>query len=302
MRKLIIVHFKRFWFRWETFAVTLWNLLLGLLSAYLASQLYFDRGFNSSHNDFVYFYLLFTVLSLCGTMSAVLLMETANLNSGALRNYLLGGYTKTQIVVSKFFVNTVFGMMQGLLFVLPVVIMKMAKDMTLTFLLSAVLLHAAVSGVSMIGLLLAERPSVAAVCCIFGFFFLAAGSVRGAKALDEPQYKYSFTYSMNEVDEMPNLFYVSEPERTVLEAAVRLDPMQPVYEYIMWYLPITDLDYDRWEMFVAPNKMAEMEKAQYGEKMQRHKNRIRLLPYYQLIVLAVTGICGTLIFRKRNLK
>ena len=55
-------------------------------------------------------------------------------------------------------------------------------------------------------------------------------------------------------------------------------------------------------MFVAPNKMAEMEKAQYGEKMQRHKNRIRLLPYYQLIVLAVTGICGTLIFRKRNLK
>ena len=42
MRNLIRIHCKRFLFRWETFAVTLLNILLMVIGV-LAARLMFDR-------------------------------------------------------------------------------------------------------------------------------------------------------------------------------------------------------------------------------------------------------------------
>ena len=300
MRNLVLVHCKRFFFRWETFAVTVWNLLMSFLSAYTASEVYFDQMSNQNYPPL---FLAFIVLSLCGTMTSVILMENVNLSSGALRNITLGGYTKTQIFISKFIVIALFGLVEGCLFILPTAALHIARDMTATFIISNVMMYAAVSCVSMTAILLTERQSAAAACCIFGLFLLTVGSIQGANSLDEKEMKYSYSFTNpNELDAAPNLYYVPSPKREILEQAIRLSPMLPINEFVLWYMPLSELEYERWDTFVAPNKMAEISKTQFGEKMYRHKGRISLLPYYQISVLTVFCIGGTLIFRKRNLK
>lgn len=187
MRNLIRVHCKRFFFRWETYALTLWNLFLGMVSLYLASVLYWDYG-ASSRTGFIWFFLLFYVLALGGTIAGVTSMETNNLSSGGLRNLVLGGYSKVQIFISKYLVMTLFGAVQGALFIAPVTFLRVAGDYAVGLLISSILVFAAFACAIMACCLMTDRQTTAVLCCFFGAALLAAGAVYGASALDQPEY------------------------------------------------------------------------------------------------------------------
>ncbi len=301
MRNLIRIHCKRFLFRWEAIAASLINLMIGIVSAVFIPSMYMDR-FSGSE----YFFPIFYFASLSCTMVSVILMEVNTLSHGTLRNQLIAGYTKVQIFLSKYIADFAYGILQGILMMFMLPFSGIAGKYTILFAVSLVLIHGVVSCIVLTFCMLSERRTTSALLCIACLLIMALGTVQITGRLDANQYFYELSRKDYEtVEKTENLFYISSPNRDVLEQVVRINPMQPIYEYAIWYLPNTfynkdyytknhdRLDYDP----VYRSQWADIE-AEY----QRHTNRLSVFPYYQAGFLMFLCAGGALIFRKRNLK
>ena len=114
---------------------------------------------------------------------------------------------------------------------------------------------------------------------LIGTALLAAGAVYGASALDQPEYIYSRAdNSIEELELMPNSFYVRTPKRELLEHALRLNPVQPVYEYNAWYFAQDAAADGRLKAIAEYDALAGVQLTELGQKSARHLARIRVLP------------------------
>lgn len=305
MRNLIRMHCKRFLFRWETFAVTLMNLLLMLISFFAASFLYEpDLIFN---DQFFGFMRVTTIISVALTMVAVIFIEINTLATGAVRNPLIAGYTKTQVFLSKFIAVGVFSMIEGAIFLIPPVLASTWNDKPVQYVCAMLLVYAAVSCIAMTVCLVTDRPTVYVVVlmgCLIGLFFggkLASTGLDNEKVLPvTPQH-----------DTMDNPWYVPSPQRDILEQCVRLNPLQPIDEYYNWYL--LERDTVCYSIKSMQDTFETIENESYKEyyrimipelkeSLDRHDTRIALFPLYQTAFLLLFAGGGAVVFRKRNLK
>lgn len=305
MRNLIRVHFKRYLFRWEVAAVTIWNLMLSCISVFLATQLYLsDVPFEKA--QFSKLFAVFLALSLGATLTSVIFMESANFSSGALRNFLLGGYTKAQVFLSKYLVTGIFGAIQGALFLLPVTVLKIEKEYTAFFFLSILLTYIAVSCIAVTGFLLTPRQTLITLCTILGLLLLTSASNLGTSALDIEEFYYAPSQTNpTKIESTRDFDYVPSPARDVLEQTIRILPMQAVNEHILWYIPLNMeylTYYERTSSNEQEDTLMKLRKQQTEAYLNRHLRRIRVLPCYQLAAIIIIAAGGTLLFRKRNLK
>jgi len=305
MRNLIRMHCKRFLFRWETFAVTLVNLLLMLLCFLAAWKLYEP---DLVYNDvFFGFMRVTTIISVALTMSAVIFIEINTLATGAVRNPLIAGYTKTQVFLSKFIAVGVFSMIEGAMFLIPPVLANPWNDKPVQYVLSMLLVYAAVSCIAMTVCLLTDRPTVYVVLCIGCLIGLLFGGKLASNILDEGK-----VLPVNpEHDTIDNPWYVPSPQRDILEQCVRLNPLQPIDEYFDWYL--LERDTVCYSIKSMQDTFETIESESYKEyyrimipelkeSLKRHDSRIALFPLYQAAFLILFAGGGAVIFRKRNLK
>lgn len=312
MRNLILVHCKRFFFRWEAFAVTLFNLFLSVCSIMFAVLLY--DPVSIIYIDFHQIIYAVTIVSLCCTAAAVTFIEINTLSTGAARNLLIAGYSKAQVFLSKYVAVAVFSVMQGAILFVPLVIANDVTEIPVRLTVSMLLMYAAVSCILMTVCLLSDRPTVYTVIAI-GFLVLCnAGGNTFSRLLAHPQYvEVNLDPDTKTLVQFDDPKYVSSPAREIIDQALCMNPVQPIFEYYEWYLQIGDsIDYQKsiqtFEMQIAESKDDDQRKAiqtemeNYKLKYGSHLNRIVVFPYYQISVLAVFCIGGTLIFRKRNLK
>ncbi len=298
MRNLIRIHCKRFLFRWDAYAVTLINIMIGIISAIFIPQMYTDE-FQGSEYFFPFFYLV----SLVCTMASVITIEVNTLNNGTLRNQLIAGYTKTQIFLSKFIADFFYGILQGILMMLALSFSGMAGEYTIPFAVSLILVYGVVSCIVLTFCMLSERRTTSVLICIVCLFTMMLGGIQIACRLDTNQYIYELSRKDHEtIVQTENLHYISSPGRDILEQAVRVNPMQPIYEFQLWYLPRDIFFYtknsDRLEYDPVYPLQWKVIEAEY----QRHTNRLSVFPYYQAGFLIFLCAGGTLIFRKRSLK
>ena len=312
MRNLVLVHCKRFLFRWETFAVTLLNLFLGVCSTIFAVILY--DPLSISYFDFNTIIYAVTVVSLCCTAAAVIFIEINTLSTGAARNLLIAGYSKAQVFLSKYIAVALFSVMQGVIVYVPLVIANSVTEIPVRLMVSMLLMYAAVSCILMTVCLLSDRPTVYTVIAI-GFLVLCnAGGNTFSRLLAQPQYvEVNLDPDTKTLARFDNPKYVSSPEREIIDQALCLNPVQPIFEYFEWYFQIhRPYDYHKsiqsFEMKIAESKddnqreAIQTEMENYKLKYGSHLNRIEVFPYYQTTFLIAFGIGGALVFRKRNLK
>lgn len=301
MRNLIRNHCKRFLFRWEAIAASLINLMIGIVSAVFIPPMYTDRFFGSE-----YFFPAFYLASLFCTMVSVILMEVNTLNNGTIRNQLIAGYTKVQIFLSKYITDFAYGVIQGILMMFMLPFSGIAGKYTILFAVSLVLIHGVVSCIVLTFCMLSERRTTSALLCVACLLIMALGTVQITGRLDANQYFYELSRKDYEtVEKTENLFYISSPNRDILEQVARINPMQPIYEYTIWYLPHT---YYQTNYYTKNNSRMDYDpvyRSQWPDieaEYQRHTQRMAVFPYYQAGFLMFLCAVGALIFRKRNLK
>ena len=297
MRNLIRIHFKRFLFRWETIAASLINIFLGIFSAIFIPEMYTD-AFSGSE----YFYPALYLTSLSVTMSSVIMMESNSLNNGTIRNQLIAGYTKLQVYMSKYITDLIYGIIQGVLMMWILPFSGIADDYSILFAVSLILIYGAVSCIVMTFCMLSDRRATSVLICIACLFTLMLGGINIAKRLDTQKYIYESSRDHETVVKTENLFYIDSPIRDVLEQAVRSNPMQPVYEYILWYLPRDEFYYTPNEVRMDYDPVYNLQWKQIEAEYQRHIGRLNVFPIYQISFIAAVCNVGAIIFRKRNLK
>ena len=302
VRNLIRVHCKRFFFRWETFAVTLWNLLLTFLCIYFVVLLP-EKMLHMST-----IVLTAGVISAACTAAAVISIEISTLSTGAVRNMLIAGHTKGQIYLSKYLTVGVFGIVQGALFLIPAVLYGDWVETPVLFTATTLLVYAALACIAMTACLITDRPTVSVVVCIGCVFGLLFGGTAISSRLDKVRYNVESRYPLI-VNENP--WYIPAPQRDGLELFLRANPVYPYVEYCEWYFGGVKILYDTlnspWASADANDNPLLVEYYQLIEdqnksQLQRHTERLQLFPLYQTAFLVLFACCGMIIYRKRNLK
>ncbi len=308
MRNLIRIHCKRFWFRWETFAVTMLNLLLAVI-CFLAASFLYESG-SIRNNEFFSIMRVTTIISVAFTLAAVIFIEINTLATGAIRNSLIAGYTKTQVFLSKFIAVGVFSIVQGTLFLLPPMFANKWIDLPVQYVVSMLLVYIAVSCIAMTVCLVSDRPTIYVVVCIGCLIGLMFGGRLIAVDLSRSRYSYIDIEQGTLVTE-DNMWYVSSPKREILEQCIRFNPVQPIEDYCVWYFEnINSIRFSIDNMKRAEGEVqseVEKEKAQLvlkeiEDKYQLYMKRMQLFPIYQTVFLLLLAGGGAVIFRKRNIK
>ena len=308
MRNLIRVHCKRFWFRWETFAVTMLNLLLVVI-CFLAASFLYESG-SLRNNGFFFIMRVTTIISVAFTLTAVIFIEINTLATGAIRNPLIAGYTKTQIFLSKFIAVGVFSIVQGSLFLIPPMLANKWIDRPVQYVVSMLLVYAAVSCIAMTVCLISDRPTIYVVVCIGCLIGLMFGGRMIAANLSSSRYS-SIDIEQGTLVTEENMWYVSSPKREILEQCIRFNPVQPIEDYCVWYFEnMNSIHFSIDSMKRAEEGMqseVEKEKSQLilkviEDQYQIYTNRMQLFPIYQTAFLLLLAGGGAVIFRKRNLK
>lgn len=308
MRNLIRIHCKRFWFRWETFAVTMLNLLLAVI-CFLAASFLYESG-SIRNNEFFSIMRVTTIISVAFTLAAVIFIEINTLATGAIRNSLIAGYTKTQVFLSKFIAVGVFSIVQGTLFLLPPMFANKWIDLPVQYVVSMLLVYIAVSCIAMTVCLVSDRPTIYVVVCIGCLIGLMFGGRLIAVDLSRSRYSY-IDIEQGTLVTVDNMWYVSSPKREILEHCIRFNPVQPIEDYCVWYFEnINSIRFSIDNMKRAEGEVqseVEKEKAQLvlkeiEDKYQLYMKRMQLFPIYQTVFLLLLAGGGAVIFRKRNLK
>lgn len=308
MRNLIRIHCKRFWFRWETFAVTMLNLLLAVI-CFLAASFLYESG-SIRNNEFFSIMRVTTIISVAFTLAAVIFIEINTLATGAIRNSLIAGYTKTQVFLSKFIAVGVFSIVQGTLFLLPPMFANKWIDLPVQYVVSMLLVYIAVSCIAMTVCLVSDRPTIYVVVCIGCLIGLMLGGRLIAVDLSRSRYSY-IDIEQGTLVTVDNMWYVSSPKREILEHCIRFNPVQPIEDYCVWYFEnINSIRFSIDNMKRAEGEVqseVEKEKAQLvlkeiEDKYQLYMKRMQLFPIYQTVFLLLLAGGGAVIFRKRNIK
>lgn len=308
MRNLIRIHCKRFWFRWETFAVTMLNLLLAVI-CFLAASFLYESG-SIRNNEFFSIMRVTTIISVAFTLAAVIFIEINTLATGAIRNSLIAGYTKTQVFLSKFIAVGVFSIVQGTLFLLPPMFANKWIDLPVQYVVSMLLVYIAVSCIAMTVCLVSDRPTIYVVVCIGCLIGLMFGGRLIAVDLSRSRYSY-IDIEQGTLVTVDNMWYVSSPKREIMEHCIRFNPVQPIEDYCVWYFEnINSIRFSIDNMKRAEVEVqseVEKEKAQLvlkeiEDKYQLYMKRMQLFPIYQTVFLLLLAGGGAVIFRKRNIK
>lgn len=309
MRNLIRIHCKRFLFRWETFAVTMLNLLLTVI-CFLAASFLYESG-SIRNNEFSSIMRVTTIISIAFTLTAVIFIEINTLATGAIRNPLIAGYSKTQIFLSKFIAVGVFSIVQGALFLIPPMVANKWIDRPVQYVVSMLLVYVAVSCIAMTVCLLSDRPTIYVVVCIGCLIGLMFGGRMIAANLSRSRYSYIGIEQGTLVTE-ENMWYVSSPKRGILEQCIRFNPVQPIEDYCVWYFDNMNsirfsMDNMMKQAEEATQSEVEIEQAQLileeiEDKYLIYTTRMELFPIYQTAFLLLLAGGGAVIFRKRNLK
>lgn len=308
MRNLIRIHCKRFWFRWETFAVTMLNLLLAVI-CFLAASFLYESG-SIRNNEFFSIMRVTTIISVAFTLAAVIFIEINTLATGAIRNSLIAGYTKTQVFLSKFIAVGVFSIVQGTLFLLPPMFANKWIDLPVQYVVSMLFVYIAVSCIAMTVCLVSDRPTIYVVVCIGCLIGLMFGGRLIAVDLSRSRYSY-IDIEQGTLVTVDNMWYVSSPKREILEHCIRFNPVQPIEDYCVWYFEnINSIRFSIDNMKRAEGEVqseVEKEKAQLvlkeiEDKYQLYMKRMQLFPIYQTVFLLLLAGGGAVIFRKRNIK
>ena len=310
MRNLFFVHCRRFLFRWESFAVTLVNILLAVFAVLNTTMGFFAlKGFMPA----------IILISLCCTAAAVTFIELSTISTGAIRNPMISGYSKGIVFLSKFFAISLFSAAEGAICIVPPVLTANLGSEPITetpalFTFTILLMFAAVCCISMTVCLLFEHPTVSVIICIGALAGIFFGGKQAAIALDFPQYILDVDYENDVVNTIPNLGYIGAPKRDVYDQLLKCSPVQPLNEYERyWEYRNTDalyrnnLEAEMQRAALHPEQKVHAENARLNleivnARIENHAGRIALFPVYQCAVLSAVCIAGTLIFRKRNLK
>ena len=306
MRNLIRIHCKRFLFRWETFAVTLLNILLMVIGV-LAARLMFDP--ETMNFDFYSLIHVITLVSVLAVLTAVIFIEINTLSTGAIRNPLIAGYSKGQVFLSKYISVIVFSAVQGAIVLLPTVLANVWTDRPVSFTLSMLLVYMTVYALAMTVCLLSDRPTVYVVILFGVLLGLLFGGTAVSEILNRPQYQ-GIDLQEDHIDKLPNPWYLPSPKRDILEQVHRLNPMQPLVEYQLYLENFGNYAYTTQYFETALNQAeddlhreyAGLLKQQWEERYIPHIRRLELFPYYQCGLLLMIGAGGILLFRTRNLK
>ncbi len=308
MRNLIRIHCKRFLFRWETLAVTMLNLLLTVICFLAVSFLYESNMIRS--NGFPSIMRVTTIISVALTLAAVIFIEINTLSTGAIRNPLIAGYTKTQIFLSKFIAVGVFSIVQGALFLIPPMFANKWIDRPVQYVVSMLLVYVAVCCLAMTVCLVSDRPTIYVVVCIGCLIGLLFGGRLIAGDLRIQRYS-SIDIEQGTLVTEENMFYVSSPKREIMEQCVRFNPVQPIEDYCGWYFEnMNSIHFSIDSMKRAEEEaQSEMEKEKVQLILKQiedlyliYTNRMKLFPIYQTAFLLLLAGGGAVIFRKRNLK
>ena len=308
MKNLIYVHCKRFLFRWETFAVTLLNILFALIGTIAAALVYEPNGlFNKQFYDIIE---TLTVISLFCTMSAVIFIEINTLATGAVRNPLIAGYSKSKVFLSKYLAVAVFSIAEGAICILPPVPANDWTEGSVRYTVTVLFMYAAVSCIAMSVCLLTDRPAVYMIVTIGAFAGLLYGGSSAAYVLDQPSYRVSVAEDGSLVKE-PTRWSVNPPYSDMIDGILKISPVQPIYEYFDWYFPKYDTLSRNLGVWKEKTEQAANETEAEAYRMHLneiesavhfHMGRIESFPYCQFAVFALICAGGTLVFKKRNLK
>ena len=308
MRNLIRIHCKRYLFRWESFAVTMLNLLLTVFCTLAALLMYEPENLNNEP----FYNVMHTVslISIAFTMTAVIFTEINTLATGAIRNPLIAGYSKGQVFLSKFIAVGIFSIVQGALFLLPPVLANIWIDVPVLYTISMLLVYVVVSCIAMSVCLLTDRPTVFVVICIGCLVGLLLGGKALTSISDIPQFN-SVRIEQETLSKDENTWYVPSTQRDILEQCIMVNPMQPINEYGGWYFKHQDTSgfaIDSWKNALIQST-SEIEKEynqfmlkQSEDALSHHTNRFKILPIYQIVFLVIFASVSVTIFRKRNLK
>lgn len=314
MRNLIRFRLRRYFFRWETFAAAMINIIAGCLSGAVLLSLYSE---SSGPKYEIYLFPAAFMVSMMCTMAAVLITEDNNISNGAVRNQLIAGYTKSKVYISGYLTSLIYGTVQGILFMLPVnffekqyIRSELGPAYLFNFLISCILMYASVSCIAVAVSLLTGKRAISVLICFSSAIALIFGGIYCDKRLEEPEYHYSEKWHWSEdgadierveLIKDKNMIYVGGASRTAIENFIRIDPMEPVWEFSKWYLSdrsIVTYNIHRYEG--APQYAAETDDkiANYD----RHTDRLLVFPYYQAAFIVLTGLAGLLVCRRRNFK
>ena len=251
-----------------------------------------------------------TIISVAFTLAAVIFIEINTLATGAIRNSLIAGYTKTQVFLSKFIAVGVFSIVQGTLFLLPPMFANKWIDLPVQYVVSMLLVYIAVSCIAMTVCLVSDRPTIYVVVCIGCLIGLMFGGRLIAVDLSRSRYSY-IDIEQGTLVTVDNMWYVSSPKREILEHCIRFNPVQPIEDYCVWYFEnINSIRFSIDNMKRAEGEVqseVEKEKAQLvlkeiEDKYQLYMKRMQLFPIYQTVFLLLLAGGGAVIFRKRNIK
>ena len=305
MRNLLRVQLKRMLFRIETIAITLLNLFLGLVGIFLVQTLMtqIDRS--------KYAFSVIYLVSLLCTGAVVIVIENSNLGCGVIRNMLIAGYTKTQIYTSKYISLCAFDIVQGLLVMLPILVLPassyliISDHFTAECIVSMLLAHMTFSLLVSVFCLLGNGRITSVLLSVGVLIALTACSIATSVRLDETPYTYNYNnnYETNtrENVQIPNGLYVRQEDRLLAESFVLLSPMQSIDDFLFWYIPYEPpkiegyRDYNRnWKY---QRETDDRETVYLG-----HINRLPRFWRFQLAMLLILAIGSVLIMRKCDVK
>lgn len=301
MRNIIRFRLKRYFYRWETFAAAIINIIIGFISGTALIMLYQEES-RPHYED--YFFPAAYLTALFCTMSAVMITELNNLSSGAVRNQLIAGYAKLQIYLSSFFTVMLYSIVQGALMVLPAYFFgrqyisgENASAYSAHFIITLILIYPVVSCAALTVSLLCNRSNTAVLICAVSMISIALLGTLANKRLDEPQYECDYYEHINE-----NILYVESPKREMAGIVLRFSPIQPIFDFTDYYISGAE-DPDNKKvgryLYVAHIRIeVDNEVIVYTD----HSDRLPTYIYYQSALLILTATVGAFAFRRRDLK
>lgn len=305
MRNLVRYNFKRFFFRWETFLALGVNLLLGVLSGGLGLQLLEVENYVPFQQ---YFFAAFCFIGLFMTMATIISTEMSNYTNGIIRNQVISGYTKAQIFAGKYISVLLISLLEGLCMMIPTALIGSgflfdeASEYALPLVVSLTLVYQVVACTALTFCLIIGKTTPSTIVCTGTMVLLLLLSIFTVKRLDAPENKYKpHPVERDQIVGYYNEYYIDSPARDAVEQLNRFNPMEPVYEFAVWYLPSLNNDYYIEPYYWENSRVYRAEHMNDIPEFQRHTDRLNCFPLHQIAVIFVISACGVLVFRRRNI-
>lgn len=286
--------------------LTLLFTLLSLMSGIAIGVFAFPRRIISGvqtylHPVFTYLIAVPMLLTVAGTV----LKASGVCADGVVRNQCISGFTKSQIYCCHVLGAGIWGLINGLLTVVPLYFigqafflrclegqtLKLLFPMLLGFPLCAVLAAALALSV--------QQRALSVIFCVAVSFVLYFGGGRTMMLLDEPKYRSTFVWQDNEEKEVlsKNPDYIKPPKRQIVEFLYLLDPIAPALENGWYFSDISEAEYfsNTYEQYLQT--LPEHEK----EVRRTHSARRRTFIWFQMTMLLIVTAGGTVLYRKRGL-